>query len=87
MPCSKASRPFPQNVHRDCQEGHGDRDAADGKKAAPHALDLDPVVGVEREAKGKHVLEEVDDGKSLGCLLAVAIAHVRHDAGGAELDS
>src|SRR3954463_13969158 len=74
-----APRLLTPDVHRDGQQCDGHRDAANDEEAVANALHRNPVVYVESQSEGEHVLDKVHDSKGLAGLLPVAIRHVRYD--------
>lgn len=87
MPKRKAPRPLPVDVHGNGRQRNRHGNAPNNEKTIPHSLNGDPIITVERQREGKHVLNEIENGERLRRFQTVAVADVDDQAGRPELDA
>lgn len=75
------------DVHWNRCQRDSNSSSADNIKRVSYTLHRDPVIGIERQAECKKILDEVHNGKGLGGLLAMAIGDVGYHGGSSQLNT
>lgn len=75
------------DVHWNRCQRDSNGSSADNIKRVSYTLHRDPVIGIERQAECKKILDEVHNGKGLGGLLAMAIGDVGYHGGSSQLNT